>query len=110
MPTAGRSNKIHSQTSDLTIEEFAQAVNKSHRTIRTQVEAGSIPHYKTGGSVRIPHTHLEDLRASAFGDYTAEIERLVDAAPKLTDAQIDQLLVLLAPASKGPRRAAGRKS
>ena len=80
---------------DLTIDEFAHAVNKSPKTVRIAVSAGTIPSYKVGGSRRIPATYLDELRASAFNDYEAAIKRLVDAAPQLTAAQRDKLSVLL---------------
>jgi excisionase family DNA binding protein len=87
--------KTTSPTGDLSPDEFALEVGKSVKTVYKAVNDGSIPSYKVGGSRRIPRSYLDELRASAFNDYEATIQRVVDAAPRLTAAQRDKLAVLL---------------
>lgn len=96
---------------DLSVDEFAQEVGLSSKAVRNGVGAGRIPSYKVGtGSRRIPRSYLDDLRASAYDDREATIQRVVDAAPRFTAAQRDKLAVLLTPASEGTQHAARKKS
>ena len=81
----------------LTIREFSRINKISEVTARRHVNSGKIPSYMVGGSRRIRVDDAAALQQTRQGeDLNAEIQRIVDLAPKLTAAQRDQIAALFA--------------
>ena len=90
----------------VTVVAAAAELNTTTKFIRSRIADGTINAFRIAGSrlIRIPTTELEALKRP-IGDNTdgidAEIERLVDLAPKLTPAQRHTIASLFATVQDG---------
>jgi hypothetical protein len=77
----------------ISIREFARSQSMAEQSVRRRVGSGEIPSYKVAGARRIPLSYIEQLQR---GDpVEAAIERIVAAAPPLTDDQRNRISALL---------------
>lgn len=78
----------------LKIRVFADAVGLSESATRAGVSRGVIPSFKVGGARRIPASYLEQLQRAAT-DVDAELHRVAELAPTLSQAERDQFIAVL---------------
>jgi excisionase family DNA binding protein len=77
----------------ISIREYAELNGVCESTVKRAIREGKIPAYRVGKSRRIPLSHLEQLQRN--DPIEAEIERIVSAAPPLTDDQRNRIAALL---------------
>lgn len=87
----------------VTLQEAAALGYGAYQTLRKYIAEGRLPAVKIGKRVKVLRSDLDALavpvRPSA-ADVEAKIERLVEAAPPLTESQIRRLSGLLAAKAK----------
>lgn len=84
------------RTHYLTLREAAAEGYGAYSTLRLWIRQGKLPAYKTGKRVKVLRTDLEALCVPVVGNpVDAAIEKLVAAAPHLSDEQTRRLRELL---------------
>jgi hypothetical protein len=78
----------------LKIRVFAELVGLSESATRAAVSRGDIPSFKVAGARRIPASYLEQLQRAAT-DMDAELHRVAELAPTLSQAERDQFIAVL---------------
>ena len=100
----------------LTMAQAAKIVGVSTQTISRRIKCGELPAYNIGPrAVRISPSDLQQLATpTAAQQREQHIQRLLEAAPRLSPEQRDRLAVLVRPAGSNgisaalhPRPAAG---
>lgn len=85
-----------SRTHYLTLQEAVAEGYGAYSTLRSWIAQGKLPAYKTGSRVKLLRTDLETLVTPAGVDpVDAAIDKLIAAAPPLTDTQTRRLRDLL---------------
>lgn len=84
------------RTHYLTLQEAVAEGYGAYQTLRLWIRQGKLPAYKTGKRVKVLRTDLEALCVPVGGNpVDAAIEKLVAAAPSLSDEQTRRLRELL---------------
>jgi hypothetical protein len=90
----------------LKIRVFAELVGLSESATRAAVSRGAIPSFKVSGARRIPASYLEQLQRTATDKHDktsrcrevstdAELHRVAELAPTLSQAERDQFIAVL---------------
>ncbi|SDP13812.1 DNA binding domain-containing protein, excisionase family [Microbacterium testaceum StLB037] len=89
----------------LTLSEAARLHRIGYSTLRKRVSDGSLPSQRVGRRIFVRPEHLDAMSTPVVGRPSADravesaISRVVEAAPRLTEAQRERLAVILGAAA-----------